>query len=367
MPRPDAGCIWTSFQSSGKRHLLLTGDRGSGKTTLLHALAARLAEGPLPGVTTWAEPGRAVYLRDNRSGASAAVGVFDPGLPGPENRMRPVEEAFRTFGAEALARAGEAAGEWASVDEVGYLETTCPAYCAALLALMERRRLLAAVRKQALPFLQELGRRPDVFCVDLDAPYGRLGCVIMASGLGKRFGGGKLLAELHGKPLLQYTLDATAGFFARRVVVTRDPAAAALCRAQGVETVLHGLPSRSDTVRLGLAALTGSGEPPLDGCLFCPADQPLLRRETVASLALGAACAPGPIWRPAWQGRPGAPVLFPAWAFAELASLPEGQGGGAVVRRWPGRVCCIPAAGPEELEDVDRREDLERLENKYYI
>ena len=161
----------------------------------------------------------------------------------------------------ALARAGAAAGEWASVDEVGYLETTCPDYCAALLALMERKRLLAAVRKQDLPFLQALCQRPDVFCVDLDAPYGRLGCVIMASGLGRRFGGGKLLARLHGKPLLQYALDATGGLFARRVVVTRDPAAAALCRGQGVETVLHSQPSRSDTVRLGLEALAGRGAP----------------------------------------------------------------------------------------------------------
>ena len=250
------------------------------------------------------------------------------------------------------------------MDEVGYLETTCPDYCAALLALMERKRLLAAVRKQDLPFLQALCQRPDVFCVDLDAPYGRLGCVIMASGLGRRFGGGKLLARLHGKPLLQYALDATGGLFARRVVVTRDPAAAALCRAQGVETVLHGLPSRSDTVRLGLAALTAPGEPPLAGCLFCPADQPLLRRETVASLALCAACAPGPIWRPAWQGRPGAPVLFPAWAFAELAALPQGRGGGEVVRRHPERVRCVPVEDPAELLDIDRRQDLERLEHR---
>ena len=369
MPRPDAGCIWTSFQSSGRRHLILTGGRGSGKSTRLEALAARLSDRALPGVSTWAQPGQAVWLRDNLTGEQAAVGRFDPGLPGPENRMRPVEKAFRAFGMPALARAGAAAGEWASADEVGYLETTCPDYCAALLALMERKRLLAAVRKQDLPFLQALCQRPDVFCVDLDAPYGRLGCVIMASGLGRRFGGGKLLARLHGKPLLQYALDATGGLFARRVVVTRDLAAAALCQAQGVETVLHSQPSRSDTVRLGLEALAGHGAPPLDGCLFCPADQPLLRWETVASLALGAACAPGPIWRPAWQGQPGAPVLFPAWAFAELASLPEGQGGGTVVRRWPERVRCVPAACPAELQDVDRREDLAQLEqsmDKYY-
>ena len=262
MPRPDAGCIWTSFQSSGRRHLILTGGRGSGKSTRLEALAARLSDRVLPGVSTWAQPGQAVWLRDNLTGEQAAVGRFDPGLPGPENRMRPVEEAFRTLGAGALARAAAAAGEWASVDEVGYLEMSCPAYCQALLALMERKRVLLAVRKQELPFLQELCRRPDVFCVDLDAPFGRLGCVVMASGMGRRFGGGKLLAGLWGRPLLQYALDATGGVFLRRVVVTRDPAAAALCREQGIETVLHSQPYRSDTVRLGLEALAGPEAPP---------------------------------------------------------------------------------------------------------
>ena len=225
MPRPDAGCIWTSFQSSGRRHLILTGGRGRGKSTRLEALAARLSDRALPGVFTWAQPGQAVWLRDNLTGEQAAVGRFDPSLPGPENRMRPVEEAFRTLGAGALARAAAAAGEWVSVDEVGYLETSCPAYCQALLALMERKRVLLVVRKQELPFLQELCRRPDVFCVDLDAPFGRLGCVVMASGVGRRFGGGKLLAGLWGRPLLQYALDATGGVFLRRVVVTRDPAA----------------------------------------------------------------------------------------------------------------------------------------------
>ena len=362
MPRPDAGCIWTSFQSSGRRHLILTGGRGSGKSTRLEALAARLSDRALPGVSTWAQPGQAVWLRDNLTGEQAAVGRFDPSLPGPENRMRPMEEAFRTLGAGALARAAAAAGEWASVDEVGYLEMSCPAYCQALLALMERKRVLLAVRKQELPFLQELCRRPDVFCVDLDAPFGRLGCVVMASGVGRRFGGGKLLAGLWGRPLLQYALDATGGVFLRRVVVTRDPAAAALCREQGIETILHSQPYRSDTVRLGLEALAGPEAPPLTGCLFCPADQPLLRRETVASLALCAACAPGPIWRPAWQGRPGAPVLFPAWAFAELAALPQGRGGGEVVRRHPEWVRCVPVEDPAELLDIDRRQDLEQLE-----
>ena len=109
--------------------------------------------------------------------------------------------------------------------------------------------------------------------------FPRIGCVIMASGLGKRFGGNKLMADFHGKPMLQRALEATEGLFARRVVVTRHERVAAFCREQNVDVVLHDLPHRNDTVRLGLEALDDP-----DACMFLPGDQPLLRRETVANL-----------------------------------------------------------------------------------
>ncbi len=361
--RPTALCIWNSFRASGKRHLLLTGGRGSGKSTLLAALRPLLGGGPVPGLTTWAEPGRAVYLREEHTGRSAQIGRFDPGLPGPENRMRPCMDGFRGFGVPALRACAQAAGMWAVIDEIGYLETGCPEYCGELLALMAYKRLAAAVRKQELPFLQELCRRPDVFVADLDAPYGRAGCVIMASGLGKRFGGNKLMASFRRKPLIQYALDATEGIFAGRVVVTRHREVEDLCREQGVPVLLHDRPYRSDTVRLGLQSLMETaGADGLTGCLFCQADQPLLQRQTVASLALCAAQEPDAIWRTAWQGKAGAPVLFPAWTFPELCALPKGQGGGAVVRKYPDRVRCLPVTDGRELADVDTRPQLDALE-----
>ena len=62
----------------------MTGGRRSGKSTLLAALAPRLgAAGALPGLTTWAQPGRAVYLKENITGRTAVIGRFDPALPGP--------------------------------------------------------------------------------------------------------------------------------------------------------------------------------------------------------------------------------------------------------------------------------------------
>lgn len=375
-------CIWNSFRSSGKRHLILTGDRGSGKSTLLSGLLRKLSSsGPVPGVTTWAEPGQAVYLRENISEETVQVGRFDPLLPGRENRMRPLPEGFQEAGVRMLGRLAEQEGEWASIDEIGYLESGCADYCDAVRRLMERKRLAAAVRRQELPFLTELCGRQDVFLVDLDVPFGKLGCVIMASGLGKRFGGNKLMAELKGKPLIQYALDATEGIFERRVVVTRHKEVEELCHRQGVPVVFHSLPYRSDTVRLGLESLgagTDAGKsgteaeieiaPPaengLEGCMFCPGDQPMLGRETVASLALCAASGKNTIWRAAWNGQEGSPVLFPAWVFPELLALPEGKGGGFAAGKHRELVRTVSARSQWELKDVDCLEDLELLAEK---
>ena len=160
--------------------------------------------------------------------------------------------------------------------------------------------------------------------------FPKLGCVIMASGLGKRFGSNKLMADFHGEPMIQRALRATDGLFVKRVVVTRHENVAALCREMGAEVVLHDLPHRSDTVRLGLKAL---GD--LDACMFLPGDQPLLRRETVAMLLENWKDNPNSIVRPVYEDTEGSPVLFPAWAFSELLDLPEGKGGGVVIKNHP--------------------------------
>ena len=428
--RLTSDCIWNSFRSSGKKHLILTGARKSGKTTLLSELLSRIGSPslpcPIPGITTWAEPGKAVYLKENTTGQTACIGLYDESLPGTKiqqpplhspnpleigftngdadpdntapppaagNKMRPCAEGFLTLGIPALGRCAESDSEFVSLDEIGYLESQCnlesqynsesqynnsdkpftknPRTCLKqeesqcteiyreeIRKLMACKRLLAVVRKQSLPFLEELSHRDDVFLLDLDQPFGRLGCVIMASGVGRRFGGNKLMADFQGKPLLQYALEATEGIFARRIVVTRHQEAAAFVRLRGVEALLHDLPHRNDTVRLGLQAVSED----VEGCLFCPGDQPLLRQETVASLALHAVNGKDEIWRPVWEDREGAPVLFPKWSFPKLLTLPEGCGGSFLIKKYPGRIRRVPVRDKFELQDIDSRQDLEFLE-----
>ena len=227
------------------------------------------------------------------------------------------------------------------------------------------------------------------------------GCIVMASGVGARFGGNKLMAELCGAPLVGHAVRATDDLFSRRVVVTRHADVAALCETLGAQVILHDEPCRNDTVRLGMEAMDGC-----DTVTFVQGDQPLIRPASIVALlraaerdAAGAArrdavecdvdAAAGydaaesdvagavkhdavgcnaaesgvaRIWRTSFDGVPGAPVLFPSWAFDELRSLPRGKGGGFVAKTHAECVRTIEVSSEWELFDVDTRDDLEQLQ-----
>ena len=214
----------------------------------------------------------------------------------------------------------------------------------------------------------------------------RIVCVIMASGEGKRFGSNKLLAFFRGAPLYHGILKATTPLFKAApqessprdlLVVTRHMEIAAWCRENGVRVLLHDLQERNQAIRLALAALncadgctaaeplpddsTASESLP-DGCLFCPADQPLVTEESIDRMIKAFQKAPDRIIRLSYQGTEGSPVLFPASLFPELASLPPGTGGREVIRRHPELVTAVEAQFPEELKDADTPEALRELE-----
>lgn len=206
-----------------------------------------------------------------------------------------------------------------------------------------------------------------------------VGCVIMASGLSRRFGANKLLADFCGQPMLcrAFAATATPGI-AARIVVTRSEDVQALCKTQGVPVLLHSLPGRNDTVRLGLSALLEQ-LPELSGCMFLPGDQPLLRRETVEVMAerfCHEQTSPAEwqketereIFRLGFRVRndpsplTGSPVLFEKGLFQELLTLPQGMGGSVLLRKYPAHVHTVYIADRNELADADTPEALAQLE-----
>lgn len=199
-----------------------------------------------------------------------------------------------------------------------------------------------------------------------------IGCVIMASGLSRRFGSNKLLADFCGEPMLCRAFAATdTPLITRRIVVTRSSEVQTLCTAQDIPVLLHKMPGRNDTVRLGLSALLEQ-EPALAGCMFLPGDQPLLRRETVEAMISAFQNAAQKetereIFRLGYQSKAdpdclvGSPVLFGSGYFAELCALPEGKGGNVLLKKYPAQVHTVYTANREELADADTPEALAQL------
>lgn len=104
----------------------------------------------------------------------------------------------------------------------------------------------------------------------------------MAAGASSRFGGDKLSAELGGVSLLRRAaLAVPAERLGSVALVTARREGLSLAEEFGFTPVINAEPERgaSLTVRLGLEAVR-----PCAAALFMTADQPLLRRETVARL-----------------------------------------------------------------------------------
>lgn len=192
----------------------------------------------------------------------------------------------------------------------------------------------------------------------------RLGCVVMASGEGSRFGGApgeKLVAPLAGAPVLGRTLGALPADLLDVVVVTRWDAVVDLCRRLGVCCVRAAGPLKSDTVRAGLEALGGRA-----GCLFVTGDQPLLTEGSVRAMVSALTREPSAIVRLSWRGAEGNPVLWPSDLLGALGRLEGDEGGRSLLAgraELAGRVRDVEARDRWELADVDTREDLARLED----
>lgn len=218
-------------------------------------------------------------------------------------------------------------------------------------------------------------RRNFSECFSGFADVPRIGCVVMASGLGRRFRHAvgaaetdalpgadedKLLQPLLGVPVLQHTLASLPADVLNVVVVTRSEAVEGLCEDLGVRCVRHAGAHQSDTIRQGLRALSG-----VPGCLFVPGDQPMVTEASVRALVGEYQLHPGSIVRLAWRGVPASPILWPSEDLPALAALEGDAGGSALLARREElgrRVRLVEATHELEVADVDTPDDLERIE-----
>jgi CTP:molybdopterin cytidylyltransferase MocA len=185
--------------------------------------------------------------------------------------------------------------------------------------------------------------------------------IVLAAGGGSRFGGGKLLAELGGRPIIEAVFDNLRGAPVDEIIVIVGADAQRLrevCERYGVKTVANEEWERgqSTSVLAGLRACGGEAAVVLLG------DQPFVGAEAVerlvAAFAEGAKVAVA-----TYEGKRRNPVLFSreVWPLLE-AELAGDEGARSVLRRHPVLVVEVPCEGVGDPTDVDTREDLRRLE-----
>ncbi len=196
--------------------------------------------------------------------------------------------------------------------------------------------------------------------------------LVLAAGLGRRFGGGKLLATLHGRPLLAHTLDPVqeairAGLLAggEVVIAEGDADAERLVLDAGLVPVPNPAPmdGLAGSVRLGLAAMAVLPPDEAGAAVICLGDQPAIRPSTIAALVVAWREGRGRLVRARYTARPdepGHPTLLDRalWPLAERLSGDTGLQ--PLLADSPDLlVLDVPGDNP----DVDTPDDLLTLED----
>jgi molybdenum cofactor cytidylyltransferase len=182
--------------------------------------------------------------------------------------------------------------------------------------------------------------------------------LVLAAGSGSRFGGGKLLASLAGRPILQHVLDtlAEAGLDKVIVVLGRDePEVERSIAWRGERRVVNPDPGRglASSLQLGTAAVHSGA----DAVLIALGDQPLVAVDTIRSLLDAREDPTRPVVVPAYADDRGRnPVLLRRAAFGLADEATGDQGLGQILAAHPELVLEIPIAG--DNPDVDTPEDL---------
>jgi molybdenum cofactor cytidylyltransferase len=189
--------------------------------------------------------------------------------------------------------------------------------------------------------------------------------LILAAGAGTRFGTTpKQLADLHGRPLLQWAVDAQTTVPAELL----DPIVVVLgAHAQAILGAIDFRRARpvvcpdwecgqATSLRCGLEALAQAGGEDHDGSvLVMLGDAPLVSAAIVARFA---GAAPGT--RAVYGGRPGHPVLLGPAHVRALADAAGDEGARTLLRGGPtveiGHLC--------SGRDVDTPEDLQEVRDE---
>ena len=179
--------------------------------------------------------------------------------------------------------------------------------------------------------------------------------VLLAAGFSTRFGSNKLLTEINGRPLIEYSAAALSPCD-HIIAVARadDDAVLSALNAFDIDCVTNAHPERGMGYSIACAvnaSLDSSG-----WCLL-PADMPYLKPSTTQKL-IDAMHAGAMLAAPFYQGRRGHPVAFNRQFGGALTALDGDNGARSIVEQHAERLSVIVCDDAGVLLDVDTADQL---------
>ena len=185
---------------------------------------------------------------------------------------------------------------------------------------------------------------------------------IMAAGLSTRFKTDKLEAELGGRPVITWILEAVKkSGITRRSVVVRRGRLAEICSKMGFEILINEKPEEGLSSSIRIAAEWLPRE--CSGLLILLGDQPLISPETIEKLVKEFSRSSGLIVSASIDNSPVNPVIFHRSLIDELKKLRGDIGAKTVILKHLNVVKTI-AVDKRELLDIDTVDSL-RLAERY--
>lgn len=190
--------------------------------------------------------------------------------------------------------------------------------------------------------------------------------IVPAAGKAERFGGGKLIADVDGEPLLNRTLRSLLEGGVERVVVVLAPGVTfetvALLSDPRVTRVVNPDPSRGmfSSIQAGVAVsdrfTSSNSAADGDPMLVLPADMPFVKSTTIAAV-VAAAAESGAIVSPRFEGKHGHPVAVPRRLRARILKAESSSTLAMLIESHAERID-IDVLDPGVRRDVDTRGDL---------
>lgn len=188
----------------------------------------------------------------------------------------------------------------------------------------------------------------------------KINCILLAAGNSSRFKGNKLLYNYNGKTLIMNIIEKVKNVdFNEIIVITQYDKIENLALENDLKVVKNEYPEKGQSYSLKLGVLSSED---CDGYMFIACDQPLITLKTLTKMLEVFKHGKNKIICAGFKEKISNPAIFSKQYRDTLLKLEGDIGGRSIIRTNISDVFIYMVENQSELIDIDKEEDLERLQ-----